>query len=171
MASIKDQLETLDSLLIRNYPDLHAELRTGVNAKCWRSSELNEWFAWRNGQAQESREALLGLYQFVGFDEGRDSLSSLRRDLIAHPLNGVIILLLSTRLLYSIPLLIDHGGNGFYLDCIRNTIFNREHAERDRVFAGWRGFLVFLNELLEARPQGQNQMFQRVAELMNQHTR
>lgn len=171
MPTIKNQLETLDSLLSRNYPAVHVDLRDGVVAHSWRSSELNDWFAWRNGQSRESREVLLWLYRFIGYEEGRDSLRMLRRELIAHPLNGLIILFLSTRLLYSVPLLIDHGGNGFYFDCIRNTIFHREHAERDRVFSDWNGFLVFLNELLETRPKGQSQMFQRMADLMNQHTR
>lgn len=170
MPSIKDQLKTLDSLLTRNYPTVHVDLQGGVAANSWRSRELNEWYAWRNGQSRESRELLLWLYRFIGCEEGRDTSRILRRQLIAHPLNGLIILFLSNRLLYSVPLLIDPGGNGFYFDYIKNTIFYREHADRDRVFADWRSFLVFLNELLETRPQGQNRMFQYMADLMNEHT-
>jgi hypothetical protein len=77
MASIKNQLETLNLQLLQKYPNLHAELRQGVNAKSWRSSELNEWFAWRNGQDRESQEVLLWLHQFVGYDEGRTSFLSI----------------------------------------------------------------------------------------------
>lgn len=169
--SIKDQLEILEACLKRNYPAVHAELQPGISANSWRSSELNEWFAWRNGQPRESHEPLLWLYRFVGYEEACDTLKRLRRDLMGHPLNGLIILFLSTRLLYSIPLLIDHGGNGFYFDSLRNTVFYREHAERDRVFRRWDGFLAFLNELLEAQPSGQHLMFQRLAELLNVHTK
>ncbi len=171
MPSIEDQLKTLDSLLNRNYPALYAELQDGVAVKSWRSQELNDWYAWRNGQARESREVLLWLYRFVGYDEAYSTLKLLRRELIAHPLNGLIILLLSTRLLYSIPLLVDDGSNGFYFDCIRNTIFHREHGERDRAFVNWFAFLSFLNELLAVPPRGQNQMFERMADLLNTYTR
>ena len=169
MPSIKDQLVTLDSSLNRNYPALHAELREGVAVKSWRSSELNEWYSWRNGQSRESREVLLWLYRFVGYDEACLTLRLFRRNVIAHPLNGLIILFLSTRMLYSIPLLVDDGGNGFYFDTIRNNVFQREHAERDRVFSSWNGFLSFLNELLETKPKGQHQMFERMADLMNSY--
>ncbi len=110
---------------------------------------------------------LLWLYRFVGYDEAYSTLKLLRRELIAHPLNGLIVLLLSTRLLYSIPLLVDDGSNGFYFDCIRNTVFHREHGERDRAFA----FLPFLNELLAVPPRRQNQMSERMADLLNTYTR
>ncbi len=53
---------------------------------------------------------------------------------------------------------------------VRNTIFHREHAERDRVFTGWDTFLAFLNELLELPPGGQSQMFERMAKLLNYYT-
>lgn len=171
MPSIQDQLRVLDSLLNQSYPAVHADLQDGILANVWRSTELSEWYAWRNGQARESQELLLWLYRFVGYEEARNTLRILRRDLILHPLNGLIILILSPRLLYSIPLLIDHGGNGIYVDRIRNTVFHREHGDRDRVFDGWEGFLIFLNELLELQPRGQTQMFQHLAELLSAHTR
>lgn len=171
MSSLQRQLEILESHLSRNYEEVFALLNVGVKLTSWRSPQLREWFGWRNGQSRDEKVTLLWLYQFVSYSDAVQSLKILRFQLITHPLNGLIILFLSPRLLYSIPILVDHGGNGFYFDYIRNTIFYREHAERDRSFANWEQFLLFLNDLLKIPPRGQQATFTRMYELLIDYTR
>jgi hypothetical protein len=130
----------LDVALRANHPALYATLRPGIDA--WSGPrELKEWFRWRDGQPRGTAEALHGIYRFVGCGDGRVELRHMRSTVWKSPLNAAILAVGARRAFYSVPLLTDCAGDGYYFDLFRRGVYYRCKGERDMILNSFSSFL------------------------------
>lgn len=143
---MNELLTLLDVALRTNHPSLHATLQPGIDASAG-PPELKAWFRWRNGQPRDTVEALHGTYRFVSYSDGRAELQHMRSTIWKSPLNAAILAMIARRSFYSIPLLTNRAGEGYYFNLSRRGVYYRFNDDRDIVLNSFSEFLEIVIEL------------------------
>lgn len=144
---MQDLLTQLDRTLLERQPKLHATLQPGI--AIGGTGNLAQWFAWHNGQSRDAKAMLKQTYQFASYEDGCQLVSHMRSTLWQHPLQGLVLGLFARRSFYSLPLLTDPAGDGYYYHQLRKTVFWKFEGEQDVVLPSFEAFIQLLLELAE----------------------
>ena len=141
---MSNPLETLDIALRNAKPEVYADLQPAAQIRMGTPRDLRNWFSWRNGQPHQTKHKLFDTYSFVDYQTATAELSHMRSTLWKSPLNFIILLALSRRRFYTLPILTDIAGDGYCYDTIRQRPYYRFKGERDIVLPSFDIFIDFL---------------------------
>src|SRR5688500_18008404 len=107
---MSNSLQTLDDVMRESSPEVHGDLRPGVQTRAGTPRDLRAWFAWHNGQPFNTQHRLFGTYSFVDYESATAELTEMRSTIWKSPLNFMILAAFSRRSFYTVPLLTDIAG-------------------------------------------------------------
>ena len=129
---LTEKITALDEALKRRHGEMYATLNKGREADSEILAPLGDWYAWRDGQPEETEKLFFDHYRFIPSEEaGRLYV----RDTD-----------------YSLPLLTDEPGEGYWFSPRRQTVFYNASVFYDRddlQFASFESFVEYLIELAE----------------------
>lgn len=143
-------LQKLDTALCEHQPKLYAALQPGISIPRYRHANLKMWFAWRNGQPRDSREVLHGRYFFATFEDGLAGLKHMRGAVWEGPLAFLFMVAFTRRSFYSLPLVVDAAGDGYYYHLYRRTVYWKFKGEADILLPSFDLFLKLLAQFASA---------------------
>lgn len=139
-------IQKLNDALQDSMPDVFADLQPGISTRIGTPRDLRTWFAWRNGQPYGTKHELFSVYSFVSYQSATAELAEMRSTCWKSPLNFMILMALSRRSFYTIPLLTDVAGDGYCYNTVRRRPYYRFKGERDVLLPGFNVLLEFLVE-------------------------
>lgn len=145
-------LPQLDAALGQHQPKLAAMLQPGISISRYRGGNLRTWFGWKNGQPNNFQEVLHGRYYFVNFEDATAQLHHMRSSLWLSPVQALMLAVFARRSFYSLPLVIDAAGDGYYYHLNRRTVFWKFEGESDILFPRFESFVELLTELVSINP-------------------
>lgn len=142
------KLRALDDCLREYSPDIYNDLQPGRSTNRRTPRDLQSWFAWRNGQPSTSQYQLFDTYSFVSYEDATAQLAETRSTLWRHSAQFIALMILSRRSFYSLPLLTDGAGDGYWYHLMKRRPFYRFEGESDIFCLDLITFIDFLCEFV-----------------------
>lgn len=163
----QDQLNCLEEALAREHAEVLSSLRPGGSRSYIFHRSLAVWFSWRDGQSPDA-PLFHERYSFVGYGEARAHFRSSVGGAFPHLF---ATLLFARHVLYSIPLLIDGAGEGYFYSYLSGTVVYRFEGESARSFCSFSQFVDYLIELAKIPASSGNAGIERELELLEEYAR
>jgi len=149
-----EKLAALDALLQQKHAKMYASFNKGKDANSSLPASLSEWYKWQNGQNQESENLLFDWYRFYSSEEARQ--------------------LCIAQTEYSLPLLTDDAGLGYWFSTLSHNVFYNWEECYDtsaQLFSSFDSFIDFLIEFADSPQQSIGEVFEREENLLKKYTR
>lgn len=128
-----EKIASLDAILQRKHAKMYASLNEGKQINSSITTPLSDWYEWQDGQSQETENLFFNHYRFIPSEEARQ--------LNLHVTE------------YSLPLLTDDAGEGYWFNTMNRKVFYNAsvfYDKEDLLFASFDSFVEFLTELAES---------------------
>jgi hypothetical protein len=146
----KPRIDVLREVVRVRHPEVHASLQQNKEDCSGIAGPLLDWYQWQNGQEKETQVPFLNWYRFISLQEAQQQLKRDRDYLGFVPACSVgeaMQMDSEERMLYSLPLLQDDAGEGYYFCTLSHRAYYMLYGKEDRFFAFFDSFVDFLIEL------------------------
>ena len=148
-----EKLAALDAVLQQKHAKMYASLNKSKEINSSLPAPLRDWYEWRDGQNQESENLFFDWYRFYSSEEARQLYLSQTE--------------------YSLPLLTDDAGLGYWFSTLNQKVFYNAatfYDKEDLLFTSFESFLEFLIELAESPSHSIGEFIEIEEALLNKYT-